>query len=283
MPEDSAQHIADDPDFRARVDLPVLRDIARKFLSLADEVGHRSTEYRDDIHFDLMVLVFFSKQSEHLESLLTLTESAPSRDTALVARSMLEGLAQLLWAHQQPEERAKRWKAYAFVADWRLLRQKDEAGERTDPHTRNFIQEGLQRYGDLFLTKKAKLAKQDRQPLPSDPYHETWTGKTGAALIRETMGQRLYDVAYRHFVDWHHWNHHGILSPLSRLDNGLAYSRHSPKTAASSLALGISIMEETMRIADKQLQLGISDRIDCLNEDYRRQLSHLWNKTEENG
>src|SRR5690554_2699161 len=104
MPEDSAQHIADDPDFRARVDLPVLRDIARKFLSLADEVGHRSTEYRDDAHFDLMVLVFFSKQSENLESLLALTESHPSRDTALVARSMLEGLAQLLWAHQQPEE-----------------------------------------------------------------------------------------------------------------------------------------------------------------------------------
>ena len=132
-----------------------------------------------------MVLVFFSKQSEHLESLLALTESHPSRDTALVARSMLEGLAQLLWAHQQPEERAKRWKAYAFVADWRLLRQKDEAGERTDPHTRNFIQEGLQRYGDLFLTKKAKRAKQAGQPLPFDPYHDAWTGKTGAALIEK--------------------------------------------------------------------------------------------------
>lgn len=272
MSEDRAPCKVDDPEFRARVDLPVLRDIAQKFLSLADEVRHRSIRYRDDIHFDLMVLVFFSKQSEHLESLLTLTESAPSRDTALVARSMLEGLAQLHWAHQQPEERAERWKAYAFVADWRLLRRKDEAGEPTDPHRRSFIQEGLQRYGDLFLTKKAKRVKQAGQPLPFDPYHDTWTGKTGAVLIREAMGQRLYDFPYGRFVDWHHWNHHGILSPLSSLDNGLAYSLHSFVMAASCLALGILVMEKTMEIADEQLRLEISDRLDCLHDEYCQRL-----------
>lgn len=272
MTENCEQLILKDRGSSARVDLPILRDIARKFSSLADEIMHGSVICRDDVPFDLMVLVFFSKQSEHLESLLALTRSTPSRDTALIARSMMEGLAQLLWAYGQPEERAERWRAYAFVADWRLLCRKDKAGESTDPHERDFIEQGLQRYGDLFLTVKARNAKQADQPLPSNPYHDTWTGKTIAELIQETIGQRLYDVPCKYFVDWHHWNHHGVLLPLSSSDDQLTYVRHCFRTAAASLALGIWIIEETLKIADDQLRLGISHRLDCLHREYTQRL-----------
>src|SRR2546427_11769576 len=57
-------------------------------------------------HWAFMALSYAYKQNEHARAVLALRESV---DAKLIVRSMLEGLAQLVWAANAPEERALLW------------------------------------------------------------------------------------------------------------------------------------------------------------------------------
>ena len=63
--------------------------------------------YRTDDDLLFMALCFVAKQLDHIESIRRLV---PSKDTGLVARTMLEGMAQLYWAYEEPL-RSSRWRA----------------------------------------------------------------------------------------------------------------------------------------------------------------------------
>ena len=83
----------------------------------------------DNSDFKEMYLHFLSKQITHMDSILLLKDS---RDSLLIARSMLEGLVLLMWTAGESKERAKLWKSYAYVVDYKTIKRKGTTHEYKD-------------------------------------------------------------------------------------------------------------------------------------------------------
>ena len=62
-------------------------------------------------HLRFMLASFAIKQSEHAKSRLKLGSSP---DTMLIARTMIEGLSQMLWAAKRPRQRPLLWLTFVF-------------------------------------------------------------------------------------------------------------------------------------------------------------------------
>lgn len=111
-----------------------------------------------------------SDSRKPVRSVLQLDQSL---DSILIARSMLEGLSQLLWAAQAPEERPLRWRTFSFVLDWRLMRKRMAAGEAVTEDQRATIENGLKEHGRYFLTST-------RDPRESS--------RSGTTSVRASLG-----------------------------------------------------------------------------------------------
>ena len=184
-------------------------------------------------------------------------------DAILIARSMLEGLVQVLWAMRQPRRRPLMWRSFAFVLDWRLLEQQRAAGVAVDPEVTKHIKWGLRRYGEWYLTKKAKHAASTGRPLPADPYAKNWYGERETDLFREVDGQILLEAAYVPFSEWHHWRPRAIgrLISFDEDSSTFAMTTSDPNYEAMSYALGFQCLWQTMRILNRRCRLRIGPKL----------------------
>lgn len=213
-----------------------------------------------------MALCFLSKQIGHLRSIVILI---PSRDATLIARSMIEGLCQLLWAAREPATHPLQWRAFAWVHDWRVMQAEIAQGRPVDPKRRTDIEDALQKYGDQFLTKKARETRKQGTPLPSDPYHDNWRCGCQLWQICESVGgAELYRILYEPFSDWHHWGVGGLGKAIARQENRIAYSSSSPTNAAAALRCGFQCLLQTVKLTDRHLSLGSAAKITELRNDY---------------
>ena len=130
---------------RALRDLPSLRDRAEKLVDLSEKLS-KEIKCDENDHLGCMAVLFLYRQIDHLQSIITLI---PNKDTILIARSMIEGLCQILWAAQQPEERPLKWRAFAYVSDWRLIEAKRSRGEQIDLQEQQDIDKATERWMEL--------------------------------------------------------------------------------------------------------------------------------------
>ena len=178
-----------------RQNLTALTDLSAQAFTLLVRIGTSS-------HFRFMVASFAVKQIEHSRSLLKLESST---DTVLIARSMLEGLAQLLWATKHPRRHPLMWRAFALVLDWHPLQEQRSQGLAIDPEIERHTRRGLKRYGKWFLTKEARWALAAGKPLPKDSYIKNWYGERETDIFRDVGGTPLLEGAYAPFSERHHW------------------------------------------------------------------------------
>jgi hypothetical protein len=219
----------------------------------------------DEDHWAFMALSFAFKQNEHARAVVALGRSV---DANLIVRSMLEGLTQLVWAANAPEERALLWRAFSWVHDWRLLKAMDARGEAVEPDLRAAIADGIREHGDKFVTAKAKMKLADGEEV-ADPYRQTWSGKTARQLFEETGGAWYHEALYRPFSDWHHWNTPGLASRLATTDEGYTFTtRLSDREAAACLSAAFGCLMQTMEIADGAARLGRAEVLAELRAGY---------------
>jgi len=218
---------------KAKQDLPGLQHWASKVLALSDEI--RNIQYAENDHFGFMALSFLGKQREHMKSILILKESP---DVVLIARSMIEGLCQLLWAAKNPDIRGLQWRAYSFILDYRIIQTKIAAGESVDQESHIKNKEGLRLYGAQFLTQEAIEKRDKGEPLPKDPYRKSWMKQQARQTCEKIKGELLYKHLYTPFSGFHHWDPGGLGIAIKREHNGVHYSAKSFEFAASALAVG---------------------------------------------
>jgi Family of unknown function (DUF5677) len=247
--------------------VPALRGWLNRLLDVAERMTH-DIQYSEDDHLTFMALCFLSKQIDHARSVLVLI---PSRDSVLVARSMIEGLGQLLWAATDADVLPLRWRLFAWVHDWRLLQQKVARGEIVDHERRIEIEEALREFGEQFLTGKAKRARDGGSAMPTDPYCENWRRGHRIREICETVGGKdLYDGLYAPFSDWHHWGVGGLGRALHREDNRVGYSSLSRSDSAATLATAFQCLLQTAEVLERRLSIGVSPKLSELKEGYIR-------------
>ena len=243
---------------RARRHLPTLRENLRALVHLDERIV--SVNIGRISHVRFMLVSFNNKQIEHARSILRLGESL---DTMLIARSMLEGLAQLLWAMKEPRRRPLLWRSFTFVLDWRLLRRYRAEGRLVIPEVERHTRAGLRRYGHLFLTKAARKARAVGQPLPADPYVQRWYSEHEVEIFSDVGGLTLWEEVYGPFSEWHHWRPGAIGRLVSFDPNAMRFSMtsSSPAQVASALASAFLCLYQTMHLTNRWCRLGIGHQL----------------------
>lgn len=250
---------------RAANDIPRLRQHLEALLAVWDGVFSRPIRH-DDTDLAFMALAFAARQGEHARSVVRLGNAV---DAVLVTRSMFEGLCQLLWAAQVPDDRPLRWRAFAYVRDWRTLQRKIKAGEAVPSEERTKIESALKAYEHLFLTARARDAEACGKLLPADPYVREWHGLTAKDIFAAVRGEVIHAELYRRFSDWHHWDIAGF-APLLRLDEGghVVQKGHDPALTATALASAFQCVWQTLKALDEIVSLGIGAELQLLHDEY---------------
>ena len=123
---------------RARRALPELNALVDDVALLADRVGAAGITIDDfngtaEGRAGLMAVGLVSKQREHLRSIRVLMDADQHRDAWLLARTMVEGLARLSWAHRNQPAGPDEWFWFGVVEDWRQLKENMDNGIAVDP------------------------------------------------------------------------------------------------------------------------------------------------------
>ncbi len=251
-------------------EIPFLHSQVEGILALATR-SQLDISVRDDDDFGFMTIQFLYKQVQHGDSILLLV---PRRDAGLIARTMIEGLYQLLWALHAPAERARLWRSFSIIHDWRLLQTRLKEGIPVDEADLIMNEAGLKEFGDLHRLKNPNLP---------DPYHKKWRGAVSLSNMADVVGRDLYDGAYGdgpyvQLSDWEHWGVSGIGDSISRENDHFLVKVNSDRVTGLSLLAAFQCLLQTLEVADAHLSLHMTDTIqtfrtdfiDTLNSFYRR-------------
>jgi Family of unknown function (DUF5677) len=246
-------------------EIPFFRDQARMIVALADECS-RGVQVREDDDFGFMAMQFLYKQIQHAESLLALE---PRRDAGLIARTMIDGLYQLLWTSQDPEARAQRWRSFSIIHDWRLIQGRLREGIAVEKSAIEKNGERLNAFGHLHLLKKPK-------PGSSDPYHRKWQGAVTLSEMADVVGRELYDGPYAELSDWEHWGVSGIGESISRNDDHLIVDTHSVRVAGLALLALFQCLVQTLQVIDVHFAINLAEKLDGITANYRATIDSFY-------
>ena len=250
---------------RAEQTLPGLRDWLNRLLELIEEMTYEIKCSEED-HLGFMSLCFLGKQVDHARSVILLV---PSRDAVLISRSMIEGLAQLLWAENDPVVLPLKWRSFVHVHDWRVLQEKTRKGEVVDEVQRASIDEALNEFGEQFLKSKEKRVRDIGGEMSDDPYHENWrTGCRLKEICENVGGENMYKYLYGPFSDWHHWGVGGLGSCLIRKDGYITFSSQSNSESATALAVAFQCVLQTAESVERILTIGFGLKLSKLRDEY---------------
>ena len=226
-------------------------------------------------HLAFIVHIIAVRQINHARSVAKLGKS---HDTDLIARTMMEGMANALWVIRSDEKanRAERYRAFALVEDLRLAHEK-LAEDASDKEALAMQRECLARlhgegWHEVFLSDKARKKIAAGKRPPTDPYALNCRGlnvrdtfleiartsprnERGAA---EDAARLLYDIVYHQQCGWHHWSVGGLARVLERNHAGrFVYKTATAQSTIGALIPAFQSMLSVAEVADSILELGI--------------------------
>lgn len=258
---------------RAIESLPELIAIVGEVLDLSSYVGSlriTTGNVRNDTRAraGFMAVSFVSKQDEHLRSLRILVRAGQHRDAFLIARTMIEGLTQLLWSFNNQPNGPDEWFWYGAIEDWRQLNENKANGLEVDPEAQALAQQLLDAYGSHYYTSKALRKAKDGAPLPADPYRRKWISLDAAAVFEKTRGSDLYEAVYREASDWIHWSPRSMLLGISDEGEVQKHKIDDPPRASQALAAGVLSLLQSLEVLDNHFQTGINGELAKLYEKF---------------
>ena len=142
-------------------------------------------------------------------------------------------------------------------------------GIPVDPKDRETIRKAIDRFGNLFLTKKARDCQRVGKDLPSDPFAKDWIqGRGYSAIFSEIKGDVLRKGIYAPFSSWHHWTCEEMASVISRGVNKVTWLPPSDREAARVLATTFQCLFEVTEVADIYLKLGFAAQLANVRDAY---------------
>lgn len=266
-------------DLALRV-LPDLNVLVDRVLDLSHRVGARHLGYEGLEHnatarAGYMALSYVGKQDEHLQSLRMLIHAGQHRDAWLIARTMTEGLAQLLWAYGHQPEGPDEWYWYEVVEDWRQMQTNKRNGVLVEPETEAAAGRLLSQFGTDYYSSRAKKSIAEGKALPADPYRHKWTDLDAASIFSQVRGARLYETIYRRASDWAHWSPRSI--SLGFTDDGdiKKFVLRDPRRAAQALAAGVLSLLQSLETVNNHFKIGIEGELAIISEELEKVLDRV--------
>lgn len=252
----------------AQAQLVRLNGLANSLDALIREVFDNRVAYTPDNGSDVMALSFVTKQHEHLRSVRTLINAGLHRDAYLIARTMLEGLARLLWAFNRSPERTDLWFWFGAILDWRQILKNEAGGMAVEPGEKAELKAYVDSYGPNYYTKKVRDALQAAEKegavfeVPDDPWRNDWTANTTESMFHEVHGEYLYEGPFRDTSEWIHWGPRSIFRAMEPAEWGMGgFTQEDWRAAASALMYGCLSVLHSLEILDQHFSLGITPRL----------------------
>jgi hypothetical protein len=244
-------------------DLPFVRKFCLRLTVITNDP--REIRVRHDDLFGKMAVIFLAKMTEHLRVLLAIETS---RDTALIARCMLEGVAQLMWAADSPQERALMWQNYACITDLKNINDCDLLGIPITKNDRKGVIKNLKNHGSEFLTGKGRKYLKKEGELPVEMlgyYHMYWMKQKLTPIVRG-VGDHHFKW-YQDFCVWHHWNT-GIAVAVEYTEDKLTYFVNSPIDTLFARMAGFESLLKTAEITNSHLKVGWDSRLEEVSQEF---------------
>lgn len=216
-------------------------------------------------HFGFMAVQFHAKQIGHAHAVLQLGDHP---DSALITRSMLEGLCLLKWAQQEPVARGLQWRMFSLVIDWRFAHEELKKGVDGMEAKLREIEERINEQSDALYSAKALEARRRGVPLPADPFVTTWYRPQLRQVFEAVGAGELYDGPYYLMSEWHHWSPGGLATAMWFAGDRMGYAPGSPMIHAGSLANAFQCLIETAQLVDSHFALGHEPEFLRLISDY---------------
>lgn len=227
--------------------------------------GLSGVQVSEDDHFAVMALCFQGKQVEHS---LALEALVPRKDSILIARTMVEGMCQLLWAARDMPERAQRWREFALVEDFREWKRRLKKGQAPSPEKEKELDQRLAEASPLLLKKQNKPV-QGQTRASADPFHPNWrAGRSIADIFKEVEGDDLHEFLYGPYSSWAHWGPSAFSDRFRRSEGRIGYdfSEGSPVFAAQAMVVGFQALYQTTFVAALHLGLGYAREVEAIRD-----------------
>ena len=224
-----------------------------------DVLGSRVHIETDD-GAQVMALSFATKQHEHLRSVRVLISAGLHRDALLIGRTMLEGLARLLWAFNDVPERTELWFWYGVILDWRQTLKNEAKETPGDPADKAELRAYVDRHGPKYLKRGASET-------PEDPWNSNWTPVQIKEMFKEAGFEPMYQGVYAESSEWIHWGPRSILRAMEPADWGMSgFTQEDWAAALRALGIGCFSLVTSLQILDRHLSLGRSEQLAFLME-----------------
>lgn len=251
-----------DPKQRGSEALPKLAPVVADVLRLSERVGPTGFTIGDiendpDARARLMAIAFASKQDEHLRTVRALVQIGQHRDALIIARTMAEGLAQLLWAYNHRPQGPDEWFLYGVIEDWRQHEAKRSAGETVDPADDALAQRLLGQHGPDYYSAETHRRLKEGKALQADPYRRQWNHVDVASMLNSVNGKDLYETVYRNASGLVHWSPRALLLAIDDRGKAQTYTTDDPASAAIAVTIGIQSLLQTLEVVNLHFGLGI--------------------------
>ena len=258
----------------------VLSDFCQRLTDRCNTILGNKLPAKDDDNLGLMLATFGPRQVDHLHGVGYLIQGKCLTQAGVLARSMLEGFALLYWA-KDDENRSRRWRAYAFVHDLRLFRQREEEGEVFDATFKQELLDGLRTHAQDFLRSKHRNNPSDQVFLEPNCYYHVWhLGADGEPLkISDAINELDPDLRklYAHFSKLVHWGVSSIAPYMTPTDSGFAVDTQSqPRDALQAMTMGFQACIQTFILLSVHFNLSDDqEALGTLKDDYIAALQGL--------
>jgi hypothetical protein len=224
------------------------RVIAEDLCAIADAAFQPPIFYDADDYWQIMVLGFATKQTEHCRALLELIGRGFDRDAFLLSRTMLDGLAQITYAQLESRERGALWYWFGVIEDYFLLRA---SPLRLDDDLET-AQDLMQTHGRNYLTSKGKEAigrGKSVLDLERGCFRDKWYLTNIRNQLAATDREDFYTKFYKPSSDWIHWGSnclHGALTLHGTRVSG--FTKDDPPSKASALLIACESLATNLMI-----------------------------------
>lgn len=254
--------------------IPSLRTHGQALLDFAHSILEKNVRYDEGDPMGLMLLGYLSRQMEHLHSVFALVDAGQGRDATLIARTMSEGMAQLLWAYNNQPNGAALWQWYGVIEDWRQMAENEANGVAVDLAERELNTALVGEHGPKYYKVETLKRIDEGKALPADPYRRQWSNLNAADIFNQVRGGDLYDIVYRNASDRAHWSPRSILLAVSDDDDGVRrYSPRDPRADATSLSVGFQSLLQTLEAVNIYLKLSLDEQLTNFNNAFLSDLS----------
>lgn len=255
--------------------LPILEKSVDDLVSFSSAVFLSLPKIDKSDSMAFMALCFTSSQHDRLKTVKLLVDAKLQMDAGQIARSMLEGMAYLLWANEKPSERAILWREYAYVQDFKTMQKREKWKEVYDPDMKKNIEDKVKLTGDTYYSSYTRKDLREGKPLPPDPYGNAWyvSEINNIGDVFNIIGARqMYDIAYAETSEWLHWNITALEHALHYEGDTINYSSADPHMACIALSTGFQALCKSLKILDAHLKLGHEEKLQELENNFSQTL-----------